>query len=113
MHLTFGRLLAVSDHLGVAYFAALKSVKAAMLPSVAPPPPWVPFDAAPPVCACCRSVFSWEVTCKSAAQQVCARHHCRGCGRVVCDSCSRNRACKPQFGIVEPARVCDACYFRA
>ena len=39
------------------------------------------------------------------------RHHCRGCGKVVCDACSRNRACLPQYGIIEPVRVCDACFF--
>ena len=48
---------------------------------------------------------------RSAAQQACARHHCRACGRVVCDGCSRRVQCLPQFGILEPARTCDACFF--
>ncbi|KAL1504977.1 hypothetical protein AB1Y20_008743 [Prymnesium parvum] len=102
----------ISDHLGKAYLSALKSVKAAMHATRAPPA-WVPFDVAPPTCACCASPFSWESTLKSQAQQVCARHHCRSCGRVVCDPCSKNRACLPEFGIVQPARVCDACYYQA
>ena len=48
---------------------------------------------------------------RSAAQQACTRHHCRACGRVVCDACSRRQQCLPQFGIIEQARVCDACFF--
>ena len=51
-------------------------------------------------------------TARSAAQQACARHHCRACGRVVCDGCSRRQQCLPQFGICTPARCCDACFFR-
>jgi hypothetical protein len=78
----------------------------------AQPPRWVPFDEAPPSCACCGAHFTWESTFHSHAQQACARHHCRRCGKVVCDPCSRQRVVLPQYGIVEPVRVCDGCYFK-
>lgn len=45
--------------------------------------------------------------------QVCARHHCRSCGNVVCGACSLNRSCLPEYGIIELSRVCDACFFKA
>jgi len=100
----------VNDHRGKEYLKALKGVTAART-AAEPPPRWVGFNAAPPHCACCSAPFAWESTFRSAAHEVCARHHCRGCGRVVCDACSHNRSCLPQFGIVEPERVCDACFF--
>ena len=77
------------------------------------PPRWVPFDEAPPSCACCGAHFSWESTFQSNAQQVNARHHCRRCGMVVCDGCSRQRVVLPQYGIINAVRVCDGCYYRA
>ncbi|KAL5108659.1 Zinc finger FYVE domain-containing protein 1 [Taenia crassiceps] len=39
------------------------------------------------------------------------KHHCRACGRGVCDSCSKRRIPVPDRGYVEVAvRVCDRCY---
>ncbi len=35
------------------------------------------------------------------------RHHCRQCGKLVCDKCSKNRAILP--GSAKPVRVCDGC----
>ena len=101
----------VDDHWGRSYLGALKAAKAART-AAEPPPRWVPFDEAPPSCACCAAHFSWESTFHSHAQQACARHHCRRCGKVVCDPCSRQRVVLPQYGIVEPVRVCDGCYFK-
>ena len=80
----------VDDHWGRSYLGALKAAKAART-AAEPPPRWVPFDEAPPSCACCGAHFSWESTFQSSAQQVNARHHCRRCGMVVCDGCSRQR----------------------
>ena len=101
----------LSDHGGSAILAALKGVRAA-LSAPEQPPPWVPFDQAENACACCGAGFSWETTLNSAAQHVCGQHHCRGCGRVVCGACSKKKQCFLQFGIVEPSRCCDACFFR-
>ena len=40
------------------------------------------------------------------------RHHCRSCGRVVCDACSQGRVIfhSPTSTKLRPARVCDACW---
>lgn len=38
-----------------------------------------------------------------------AVHHCRACGRGVCDACSRSREKVPERGWVEAVRVCDTC----
>ena len=38
------------------------------------------------------------------------RHHCRRCGRVVCDGCSRGR--RETQGSPTPKRVCDGCVER-
>jgi len=37
-------------------------------------------------------------------------HHCRACGKGVCDTCSSNRVCVPLRGIDFPQRVCDTCF---
>ncbi|GET92869.1 hypothetical protein, conserved [Leishmania tarentolae] len=57
-------------------------------------------DEDAPVCNGCGRVFSTTVR----------RHHCRNCGYVLCGDCSRHRAAIPMRGIMEPERVCDACY---
>ena len=36
------------------------------------------------------------------------RHHCRACGLLVCNGCSRERARVPGYGLLA-VRVCDAC----
>jgi hypothetical protein len=41
------------------------------------------------------------------------KHHCRGCGRTCCDSCSKGVARLPRFGFHEPVRVCHPCKQRA
>ena len=76
----------------------------------ASPPAWyvVPERAwqankAAPACPACRKDFGarrW-------------RHHCRACGRCVCDDCSKRRAAMraaPESEkVVEKQRVCDLC----
>ncbi|EDV28816.1 uncharacterized protein TRIADDRAFT_52065 [Trichoplax adhaerens] len=67
------------------------------------PPPksqWVP-DAAVVSCAVCSEYFSMFNR----------RHHCRRCGRVVCDDCSRRRCIVSIYG-TQPVRTCDQCYNR-
>ena len=38
------------------------------------------------------------------------RHHCRACGRVFCNDCSKNRIALPTFGYEGQERVCDGCF---
>lgn len=38
------------------------------------------------------------------------KHHCRKCGRVVCDACSSYKAILPAYGIELPVRVDKKCY---
>ena len=40
------------------------------------------------------------------------RHHCRSCGGIYCDNCSRKRAPVLKYGFHEMVRVCDNCYTR-
>eukprot|EP00670_Eutreptiella_braarudii_P000618 CAMPEP_0174293896 /NCGR_PEP_ID=MMETSP0809-20121228/40036_1 /TAXON_ID=73025 ORGANISM="Eutreptiella gymnastica-like, Strain CCMP1594" /NCGR_SAMPLE_ID=MMETSP0809 /ASSEMBLY_ACC=CAM_ASM_000658 /LENGTH=238 /DNA_ID=CAMNT_0015394993 /DNA_START=29 /DNA_END=745 /DNA_ORIENTATION=+ len=37
------------------------------------------------------------------------KHHCRHCGKVFCDECTRFRAKIPQMGIDEMVRICEYC----
>lgn len=101
----------LSDHRGLSYMSALRGLRAARSAARAPPA-WVPFDKVSDVCACCSSRFSWDSTFQSLAQDACARHHCRGCGGVVCSGCSRHSACLGEIGIVDAVRVCDRCFFK-
>lgn len=41
------------------------------------------------------------------------RHHCRRCGNVFCDACTKQRARLLLFAVREPARVCDDCFNQA
>ena len=56
-------------------------------------PPWQP-DAEVTHCPICRKQFTWLFR----------RHHCRKCGRVVCDACSPHRITIPRQFIVNPPR---------
>jgi hypothetical protein len=57
----------------------------------------------------------WQGDSTSNACQVCRieftlfnrRHHCRRCGGLVCDKCSRHRMCLP--GSTKKERICDTC----
>mmetsp|Transcript_7309 Transcript_7309/g.18391 ORF Transcript_7309/g.18391 Transcript_7309/m.18391 type:complete len:345 (-) Transcript_7309:53-1087(-) len=37
------------------------------------------------------------------------RHHCKNCGGLVCDNCSKGRARLPNNPVAGKARVCDQC----
>ena len=37
------------------------------------------------------------------------KHHCRSCGKCVCNNCSKERMQLPQFGILQDVRVCNQC----
>jgi ribosomal protein S27E len=59
---------------------------------------WVPDEAATK-CRNCNTVFS-------AFNR---RHHCRNCGDVFCDSCTRGRTTLTAEPDAEVVRVCDRC----
>jgi len=60
---------------------------------------WIPDDKADACMHCHTSKFS-------AYNR---RHHCRNCGLIVCDGCSKKRFLLPHLDS-KPVRVCDACY---
>ncbi|XP_040894890.1 FYVE, RhoGEF and PH domain-containing protein 6-like [Toxotes jaculatrix] len=61
-------------------------------------PIWIP-DPRTTMCMICTCEFSltWR------------RHHCRACGKVVCQSCSSNKHCL-EYLKNQSARVCDQCF---
>jgi hypothetical protein len=65
-------------------------------------------------CSLCESDFGWNASLANTEdlQKLRHRHHCVGCGRVVCDECSARRATHPRLGIhVTMSRTCDACFW--
>ncbi|CAI5977752.1 unnamed protein product [Closterium sp. NIES-64] len=59
---------------------------------------WVP-DEEVPKCADCASDFGTFNR----------RHHCRNCGNIFCDKCTRGRTPLSSEPDAAPVRVCDAC----
>ncbi|XP_015207818.2 FYVE, RhoGEF and PH domain-containing protein 6 [Lepisosteus oculatus] len=61
-------------------------------------PIWIP-DLRATMCMICTCEFTltWR------------RHHCRACGKVVCQSCSLNKH-RLEYLKNQPARVCDQCF---
>lgn len=47
--------------------------------------------------------------CKTRFGGLKRRHHCRQCGRVVCNKCCSEKMMLPHYGFAEPERVCDPC----
>jgi len=72
---------------------------------------WKSFGAAAQGCACCGHDFTWESTSSSSAQRLMDMHHCRRCGAVVCDKCSKRKRPLPHLGMPFAERVCDRCFF--
>uniref|UniRef100_A0A8D0C1S5 FYVE, RhoGEF and PH domain containing 6 n=1 Tax=Salvator merianae TaxID=96440 RepID=A0A8D0C1S5_SALMN len=61
-------------------------------------PIWIP-DTRATMCMICTSEFTltWR------------RHHCRACGKVICQACSSNKH-RLDYMKNHPARVCDYCF---
>ena len=75
---------------------ALQSVD---ISTVAIAPIWTP-DRNAPECSVCKVAFTVFVR----------RHHCRSCGSIVCDSCSKKRYLLAHVDKINLVRVCDTCY---
>ncbi|GAB1295508.1 FYVE, RhoGEF and PH domain-containing protein 6 [Apodemus speciosus] len=61
-------------------------------------PIWIP-DTRATMCMICTSEFTltWR------------RHHCRACGKIVCQACSSHK-CGLDYLKGQPARVCEHCF---
>lgn len=57
-------------------------------------------DSAVKACQACETKFTF----------INRRHHCRACGEVVCDSCSRHRILLKHIHETKKQRVCDKCF---
>lgn len=67
------------------------------------PPKWLA-DSAAAACMLCNVRFH---------PIMCSRHHCRFCGGIFCNECSKGRCLLPsKFRIEDPQRVCDVCTVR-
>jgi len=98
----------VEDHLLRSYDEALR--QACLHPRPTKKRRWETFDERR-ICACCQSDFNWAYVLQSEPQHNLARHHCRQCGRLVCDGCSKHRKAHPLLGFEQPVRTCDTCFF--
>mgnify|MGYP003385829446 CR=1 FL=1 len=49
-------------------------------------------------------------TCEAKFTMILRRHHCRNCGAIVCDSCSKKRFLVEHIHQTKEQRVCDLCY---
>jgi len=47
--------------------------------------------------------------CSAPFSMTFRRHHCKQCGNLVCDDCSRHRVRLPRFPTAGKVRVCDQC----
>ncbi|XP_006442378.2 uncharacterized protein LOC18049503 [Citrus clementina] len=66
----------------------------------AEPQKWLP-DSAAATCMLCNVRFH---------PIMCSRHHCRFCGGIFCNECSKGRSLLPtKFHTGNPQRVCDVC----
>lgn len=62
-------------------------------------PVWLPDESALR-CQLCKKSFSVSRR----------RHHCRHCGRVICDKCSPKKINIRKFNLNQPERVCTTCF---
>lgn len=76
----------------------IHSLLAAIIKDSVRPSYWIP-DSEIVSCCVCDSKFSPSLPL----------HHCRECGRGVCQDCSPQRLPVPHRGWDNPVRVCNAC----
>lgn len=85
------------DGIGTSYFQVDDIVIGEEDMSLAPL--WKP-DSESPYCDLCSSQFSL----------ISRRHHCRNCGKLVCQPCSSRRFYLSHVDIKKAVRVCDPCF---
>lgn len=62
-------------------------------------------------CQLCNRPFFWNLKAMYDQKQVGLRqHHCRRCGKAVCDYCSGKRSQLTDRGHEFPVRVCEGCF---
>ena len=111
----------VDDHLTKAYLSGIRSARATLAAGLAHKESelgdpnhrrrYRPFSGST-LCVRCNHDYSWESTSDSVAQRLMDMHHCRSCGNVVCNACSKQRMVLPHLGMPFPERVCDKCFFK-
>lgn len=70
-------------------------------------PEWVESD----LCQLCGRPFFWNLRAMMDQRQLGLRqHHCRHCGKAVCEKCSAGRISIPTMGFESAVRVCEPCY---
>jgi len=70
-------------------------------------PEWKESD----ICETCRKPFFWNLRAMIESKTVGQRqHHCRACGKAVCDKCSSRRSPLPKMGFEFEVRLCDPCF---
>ncbi|XP_064104022.1 WD repeat and FYVE domain-containing protein 2-like isoform X2 [Macrobrachium nipponense] len=70
-------------------------------------PEWLEADS----CQYCERPFFWNIRAMMDQKQIGLRqHHCRKCGKAVCDNCSSKRTTIPIMGFEFDVRVCDKCH---
>lgn len=47
--------------------------------------------------------------CNREFNLICRRHHCRLCGALVCDKCSKHREILPHIDLKKKQRICNIC----
>ncbi|XP_043242592.1 WD repeat and FYVE domain-containing protein 2-like [Amphibalanus amphitrite] len=64
------------------------------------------------VCQLCSKPFFWNLRAMYDNKQLGLnrQHHCRNCGRAVCDACSSRRCTIPPLGFELPVRLCEPCF---
>ncbi|CAF0816947.1 unnamed protein product [Rotaria sp. Silwood1] len=69
-------------------------------------PKWLESDS----CQICHMPFFWNIRAMWTQKQIGLRqHHCRKCGRAVCDKCSQTRKALPLLGYETVQRICNDC----
>lgn len=72
-------------------------------------PDWSESDT----CQLCSRPYFWNLKAMYEQKQLGLRqHHCRRCGKAVCDYCSSRRSTLPLRGHEYPVRVCENCFIQ-